>query len=427
VENIQKATLTIFLYLFIKLRFMKRITIAGFLFTSFSFFAQQQIGNGNMESWDNVGQGTEEPTNWNSFKSAQGSFTSFGSQQLQRSTSIRTGATGQYCARIWSKSTLGIVANGNLTVGRINMGSTTASDPANYNISLTADANFSEALTTSPDSLVFWVKFTPASGNPNARVHAILHDAYDFRDPIDANSTPHIISRAELNYPSTNGQWVRKSVPFVNQGPATSQQFILITFTTNQTPGGGAANDEVLVDDIEMIYNPVVTNQQMTANNDAASTNQNTPTVINVLSNDTDPENNINSASVMITQQGQNGVANVNQDGTVTYTPNSGFFGQDYFGYVVCDGGNPETCDSAFVIVTINQVSGLAEESMNSFVSYNDGLMLSNISGSVTIYTIDGLETRTIDANAAKNLKLKSGIYFIHSTQLNHSFKILVP
>ncbi len=234
---------------------MKKITflIVGFAF-SFSF-AQQQVGNGDMELWDNVGQATEEPSNWNSFKSGQGSFASFASQQVQRSTAIRTGATGQYCVRVWSKSTLGIVANGNLTLGKINMGSSTPSDPANYNFSQTADANFSEALTNSPDSLVFWVKFTPASGNPNARVHAILHDSYDLRDPLDANSTSHVISRAELNYPSTGGQWVRKSVPFVNQGPATSQQFILITFTTNQTQGGGAANDEVLIDDVQLIYN----------------------------------------------------------------------------------------------------------------------------------------------------------------------------
>ena len=234
---------------------VRNITIAGFLFTSFSFFAQQQVGNGDMELWDNVGAANEEPSNWNSFKSAQGSFASFASQQIQRSTAIRTGAIGQYCAQIRSKSIVGIVANGNMTLGKINMGSGTPSDPANYNISLTSDANFSEALTISPDSLDFWVKYTPASGNPNARVHAILHDAYDLRDPIDGNSTPHVISRAELNYPTTVGQWVRKSVPFINQGPATSQQYILITFTTNQTPGGGSALDEVLIDDVQLIYN----------------------------------------------------------------------------------------------------------------------------------------------------------------------------
>jgi hypothetical protein len=238
---------------------MKKIT---FLLLSFSFsFAQaQQIGNSNMELWENVGQASEEPNNWNSFKTAQGSFTAFASQQLQRSTAIRSGASGQYCARIWSKSTLGIIANGNLTVGRINMGSTTANDPNNYNISLTADANFSEAFTASPDSLVFWVKYTAASANDSARVHAIIHDSYDLRDPLDANSIPHIAARAERNYGRTNGSWSRISVPFnyVPGAPAPIPQYLLITFTTNKTPGGGSNNDEVLVDDIELIYNSSV-------------------------------------------------------------------------------------------------------------------------------------------------------------------------
>ena len=239
---------------------MKKITFL-YLTLVFSFAeAQQQIGNGNMESWDNVGQSSEEPTNWNGFKSGQGSFTSFASQQVQRSTSIRSGATGTYCARVWSKSTLGIVANGNMTLGRINMGSTTPSDPANYNISLTADANFSEALTSAPDSLVFWVKYTAANASDSARIHAILHDSYDLRDPLDANSVPHVVARAERNYAKTNGSWVRVSVPFsyVAGAPAPTPAYLLVTFTTNKTPGGGSSNDEVLVDDVELIYNSTI-------------------------------------------------------------------------------------------------------------------------------------------------------------------------
>ncbi len=239
---------------------MKKITLLYFTLSFFHTQAQQQIGNSNMESWDNVGQSSEEPTNWNGFKSAQGSFTSFASQQLQRSTSIRSGATGSYCARVWSKSTLGIIANGNMTLGRINMGSTTANDPGNYNISLTADANFSEALTSAPDSLVFWVKYTAANASDSARIHAILHDSYDLRDPLDANSVPHVVARAERNYARTSGSWVRMSVPFnyLSGAPALVPAYLLVTFTTNKTPGGGSANDEVLVDDIELIYNSTI-------------------------------------------------------------------------------------------------------------------------------------------------------------------------
>jgi hypothetical protein len=147
-----------------------------------------------------------------------------------------------------------------MTLGKINMGSTTPDNPSNYNISLTADPNFSEALTSTPDSLVFWVKYTAANANDSARVHAILHDAYDLRDPLDANSIPHIVARAERNYGKTNGSWARISVPFnyVVGSPALSPSFILITFTTNKTPGGGSNNDEVLIDDVELVYNSSV-------------------------------------------------------------------------------------------------------------------------------------------------------------------------
>lgn len=215
-----------------------------------------------MEEWDNIGAATEEPTNWNGFKSASGGLSGFASQQVFRSTAIRSGASGMYCARIFSKSIIGIVANGTLTLGRINMGSSTVTDiSANYNISLTNDPNFSEALTSIPDSIVFWAKYTAAS-NQQARIHAITHDAFDVHDPIDAASSPHVISTAAYNF-SPNTAWVRHSVPFesyvfTGPGPVPTPQYILVTFATNAIPGGGAANDEVLVDDIQLIYNSSV-------------------------------------------------------------------------------------------------------------------------------------------------------------------------
>jgi hypothetical protein len=111
----------------------KSLLLLPGIFLVFNFFAQQQVGNSTLESWDNVGASTEEPTNWNSFKSATGSLSGFAGQQISRSTAIRAGATGSYCARIWSNSVLGVVANGNMTLGKINMGSSTVTSASNYN------------------------------------------------------------------------------------------------------------------------------------------------------------------------------------------------------------------------------------------------------------------------------------------------------
>jgi hypothetical protein len=216
---------------------------------------QTQIGNGNMESWEAEATG-QEPTNWNSFLSAGGSMSWAAGDQCQSSTDVRPGSTGTKSANIFSNSVIGVIANGNLTLGKINMGSAVPSNSSNYNSSITSDANFSEALTVEPDSLVFWAKFVPAnaSGSDSARVSAILHDSYDLRDPIDAGSTSYVVATAIRNFKTANG-WMRISVPFSYSGPATSTQFILLTFTTNKTPGGGSDNDQLFIDDVELVYN----------------------------------------------------------------------------------------------------------------------------------------------------------------------------
>jgi len=235
---------------------MNKIVLIVFSLSVSAFsFGQAQIGNGDMEAWETVAS-DQEPVNWNSFLTAGGSLSSFAVNQIASSTDVRPGTTGTLSCKIWSRNVFTIVANGNVTLGKINMGSTTATSTSNYNASVTADAAFSEAMADAPDSLVFWAKFTPVSGGDIARVKATLHDSYDYRDPEDAASMTHVVATAVLNYPTTNGSWKRFSIPFNYSGPATGNTHILLTFTTNEVAGGGSGNDEVLIDDVELIYNP---------------------------------------------------------------------------------------------------------------------------------------------------------------------------
>ena len=216
--------------------------------TTFSF-GQGQIGNSDMEAWAN----NDEPDNWNSFLTGSGTFSAFAGDQCDASTDVRPGSAGTKSCRIWSVSILGTLANGNVTLGRINMGATSPADPANYNYSVTAGTDFSEALTDTPDSIVFWVK-TNAGLNGNARMKSTLHDTYDYRDPEDAAAATHVVATAVLNF-APQANWVRMAVPFVYSGPACGNTHILVTFTTNEIAGGGSANDEVFIDDVELIYN----------------------------------------------------------------------------------------------------------------------------------------------------------------------------
>lgn len=258
---------------------MKKVLLIALISSGVSLVnAQTQIGNGDMESWAN----NDEPDNWNSFLTASGTWNGFAGDQCDKSTDVRPGTSGVSSAKIWARDATLALANGNLTLGQINMGSTSPTGANNYNISRTADPAFSEAFTDQPDSIVFWVKVSIGAAE-EARVKATLHDNYDYRDPEDGTSATHVVATAVRNFGPTTG-WVRKSVPFVYSGPASSVEFILVTFTTNKTPGGGADTDVVLIDDVELIYNPATSGISEIENDGIVVAMDNSKNLINIVS-----------------------------------------------------------------------------------------------------------------------------------------------
>ena len=104
----------------------------------------------------------------------------------------------------------------------------------------------------------------------------------------------------------------------------------------------------VIIEECHMVNEPPV------ANFDTTSTPPNTPVVIDVVSNDSDPEGDLDPSSITVIDPPTNGTVAVNPDGSVTYTPNTDFSGIDTFSYQICDGGIPAPvlCDTALVIVT---------------------------------------------------------------------------
>ena len=73
-----------------------------------------------------------------------------------------------------------------------------------------------------------------------------------------------------------------------------------------------------------------------TAVDDREVTNVNTPVVVSVLANDSDPDGD--ALSVSSFTQPSNGAASLNAAGAFRYTPNSGFTGVDSFTYTITDG-----------------------------------------------------------------------------------------
>ncbi|MBR8537567.1 tandem-95 repeat protein [Carboxylicivirga sediminis] len=73
----------------------------------------------------------------------------------------------------------------------------------------------------------------------------------------------------------------------------------------------------------------------------------------NLLSNDTDPENDELTINTTPVVDVTNGTLVINTDGTYTYTPVQGFFGEDGFTYEACDNGSPALCSSASVQIIV--------------------------------------------------------------------------
>ncbi len=90
-----------------------------------------------------------------------------------------------------------------------------------------------------------------------------------------------------------------------------------------------------------------------TTEGDINTTIKNTPVNGNVLTNDTDPENDNYFVNPILITDPTNGSVTINPDGSYTYTPNTGYLGPDVFEYEVCDDGNPVKCASAEVYITV--------------------------------------------------------------------------
>lgn len=224
-----------------------------------------QFENRGFESWANFGTNNNsiEPVHWHSTKSATGAFTGFLSQQIEPSTQVRPGAKGNKSARIWPVSVVGVTANGNLTNGRMNAGSMSATGSGNYNYTQRADDRFNTPIQSIPDSLTVWVCFRCVDPNQQADVRAIIHGDADFKIIANGSVEPadKQVAQARTSFKRTsegggNYYWRRLSIPFEKIGPCNDPRYLLFTATTNINPGQGGTDDDLFIDDILLIYNP---------------------------------------------------------------------------------------------------------------------------------------------------------------------------
>lgn len=225
-----------------------------------------QFENPGFEQWD--GGNADEPTGWNSYPSANCTMligcSTAKTKRHERSTDTRPGSTGSYSCLIYAKSVLGVVANGALTSGQMQLVSLNTSSASNGNRTIQNNNDFNHRLNAKPDSIVFWAKVVNASDGSQACCHLYIHDNFNLQDPLggneDSNFKSHIIGMVpSYNFTNNGSTWQRHSTPIRYDGDTcrstNDPEYILITFSTNYLAMQGANNDKLYIDDIELIYN----------------------------------------------------------------------------------------------------------------------------------------------------------------------------
>ncbi|MCR5660371.1 MAG: T9SS type A sorting domain-containing protein [Bacteroidales bacterium] len=248
-------------------------TLFIFCLLDLSLFAQygDQLANRGFEDWTTREEASvSEPVHWHSGGTATGTWSGLVSSQIEQSSHPRPGSTGSKSVRLFPDRVLGITANGNITNGRMNAGSTSASGSGNYNYTQRSESAYNSPISQLPDSISIWVCFRSQSATDQAYVKAVVHGNTDYKLIANGTEEPadmHVATAFSLfTRTSTAGgayTWRRLSIPFQNNGPCTDVRYLLLSATTNQTPGSGSTDDDLFLDDVLLIYNPTLRMEQL--------------------------------------------------------------------------------------------------------------------------------------------------------------------
>ena len=184
--------------------------------------------------------------------------------------------------------------------------------------------------TAAPDSVT-------ASANAPSVVDVLANDA-------DPNGDPLTVT---VDTAPQHGTAVVGSDGKVTYTPVTGYRGADSFHYTIADPNGGTAGATVTI---------AVINSAPTARPDAANTGLETPVLVAVAGNDTDPDGDV--LALIATTAPAHGRVDRHSDGTLTYTPATGFSGIDTFGYTVADPGGLSA--SALVTITVRSAAPIA-------------------------------------------------------------------
>ncbi len=179
-------------------------------------------------------------------------------------------------------------------------------------------------------------------------------------DNVDVNYQIAKDINVSTNDTDSDGSLNLNSVSITTQplyGTAVTRGSGVVTYNPNNSYHGLDTFSYRICDDMGDCSNialvTITVNEPPIATDDSESTPYETPVLANVTDNDYDNDGTIDITTVTVTLDPLNGSTSVNILGQITYTPDSEFFGEDYFNYRVCD--NDGDCDYATVTVSVEE------------------------------------------------------------------------
>ncbi|MDB5468925.1 MAG: hypothetical protein JWR84_485, partial [Caulobacter sp.] len=267
--------------------------------------------------------------------------------------------------------------------------------------------------------------YTVSDGHGGTATAAVNVDVTPVNDPPTANDDlgttpedqPITFTTGQLTGNDTDPDGDTLTITSVDggtNGTAVLNPDGTVTFTPNANYNGPASFDYTVSDGhggsdtatVNLAVTPV--NDPPVAVNDAGSTAEDTPisfTADQLTGNDTDADGDV--LTITSVQGGTNGVAVLNADGTVTFTPNANYSGPASFTYTISDGhGGTATAAVNVDVTPVNDepetanVSGSGAEDTTITIH----LTGSDVDGTVVAFNIDSLPLNGVLTDAGGNV-----------------------
>jgi hypothetical protein len=188
---------------------------------------------------------------------------------------------------------------------------------------------------------------TPGTNEDNSVIIDILNNDSDIDDGIDPSTVT--VTGSPSNGSITNINTTNGNITY--QPDADYNGDDSFSYTVNDNSGATSNQAEV-----NITIQPV--NDSPTASDDNPTTNEDITLIINILNNDDDIDDGLNSATVIVTDGPSNGtITNINNsNGQITYEPDNNYNGDDSFTYTVEDNSGA-TSNEAAVNIAIRSVN----------------------------------------------------------------------